>query len=112
MEENEIELKPCPFCGGEARFAGGEVFDWVSCTSCRAESRCECSKVEAAEAWNRRADVAPVVHGRWGDPGDVCTVCGCSYMDYADADSSWAMGHPVPDYCPSCGARMDGECQE
>ena len=49
------------------------------------------------------ADVAPVVHGQWGDngiPGSMlrgCSVCGFT----CGANSFF--------YCPSCGARMDGD---
>lgn len=51
------------------------------------------------------ADVAPVRHGRWlqkkhkifGNAYDyVCSECGC---DYALAEYN---------YCPNCGAKMDG----
>ena len=52
------------------------------------------------------ADVAPVRHGRW--EGTNCSRCGGSYMDYADADSYPAIGEPKPDFCPNCGAKMDG----
>lgn len=48
------------------------------------------------------ADVAPVVHGKWDDSFDgitpVCSVCKRTH-------------HTVirtPDYCPNCGAKMDG----
>lgn len=48
------------------------------------------------------ADVAPVVHGKWDDSFDgitpVCSVCKRTH-------------HIVirtPDYCPNCGAKMDG----
>ena len=60
------------------------------------------------------ADVAPVVHAYWrGIEGDgydpegsivwdtfECTNCGEEH--YADGEPTW-------DYCPFCGARMDGE---
>lgn len=44
------------------------------------------------------ADVVPVRHGRWdADMGGVwCSVCG----EYSEGE--W-------DYCPYCGARMDGD---
>ena len=48
-----------------------------------------------------------VVHGLW--IGQRCSVCNESYMDYADADSYPAVGEPKPNYCPNCGARMDGD---
>lgn len=54
------------------------------------------------------ADVAPVKHGRWvSDEGDVlfhCSVCETQIStswDY-DCDEMW-------NFCPHCGARMDGE---
>ena len=50
------------------------------------------------------AEVAPVVHGRWNF--DAFTAkhgnpyrCSCCKEEYAD----------MFNYCPNCGARMDGE---
>lgn len=54
-----IELKPCPFCGGEAHYvkcSDGEA--WVRCKDCGTETAIFDSVEEAAEAWNRRADDA------------------------------------------------------
>ena len=55
-----IELKPCPFCGGEARageYNGG--FGYVGCAggACRMSPHAFGfpSVEDAAEAWNRRA---------------------------------------------------------
>ena len=48
------------------------------------------------------ADVAPVVHGQWGDngiPGSMLR--GCSVCGFPCGASSFF-------YCPSYGARMDG----
>ena len=57
------------------------------------------------------ADVAPVVHGRWDDSGrytfpsgDVavrCTNCGCALTKSEYRLYTW-------NYCPICGAKMDG----
>lgn len=66
------------------------------------------------------ADVAPVVHGCWKAQmeseitgwlktfvrndrivGYICSNCGDEAIDYADA-------YFLPDYCPNCGAKMDG----
>ena len=51
------------------------------------------------------ADVAPVRHGRWinGDP--YCPICRKDKFRGLDADV-WADWQP--DYCPNCGAKMDG----
>ncbi len=51
MQENE--LKPCPFCGGEAEWAT-KGKHWIMCSSCGVETQyCETAE-EAIEAWNRR----------------------------------------------------------
>lgn len=58
------ELKPCPFCGGEADI--GENFDgqWgVFCETCRAVVWGYTKKASIA-AWNRRAGEED---GRWKD---------------------------------------------
>lgn len=57
------------------------------------------------------ADVAPVVHGRWDDSGRYtfpegstavrCTKCGCALTESEYHLQNW-------NYCPVCGARMDG----
>lgn len=50
------------------------------------------------------ADVAPVVHGKWGTYSDrpdslICSVCNCGF-------DMWK--HDPHNYCPNCGAKMDG----
>ena len=54
------------------------------------------------------ADVAPVVHGRWETNSDrpdslICSVCKCGF-------DMWK--HEPHNYCPNCGAKMDGELNE
>lgn len=54
------------------------------------------------------ADVAPVRHGRWGTHSDrpdslICSVCKCGF-------DMWK--HDPHNYCPNCGAKMDGELNE
>ena len=51
------ELKPCPFCGGEADLTHYEIDGYLAlCTKCDAmiENWFE-AKEAAIEAWNRRA---------------------------------------------------------
>ena len=55
---------------------------------------------------------APVVHGRWDDSGRYtfpsgntavrCTNCGCALAESEYHLYDW-------NYCPICGARMDGD---
>lgn len=60
LEEVE-DLKPCPFCGGEAKinrivntfYQYARYFS--SCTRCSAESKVFETEQEAIEAWNTRA---------------------------------------------------------
>lgn len=66
------------------------------------------------------ADVVPVVHGRWKAQleserdgfqeflwlpdrivGYICSNCGGEAIEYVD-------DYFLPDYCPNCGAKMDG----
>lgn len=48
------ELKPCPFCGGEAYLES--VFDWVcvECNGCKVSTKAYEDPKEAEEVWNRR----------------------------------------------------------
>ena len=51
------------------------------------------------------SDVAPVRHGRWTDGDPYCPICRKNKFVGLDADI-WADWQP--DYCPNCGAKMDG----
>lgn len=56
-------------------------------------------------------DAVPVVHGRWDDSGRYtfpsgstavrCTNCGCALTESKYHLNNW-------NYCPVCGAKMDG----
>ncbi len=50
------ELKPCPFCGGNAEMNHGDEHGvwWVDCSDCGAETVGHSTEEEAAYAWNRR----------------------------------------------------------
>lgn len=57
-----MELKPCPFCGGEADIARTRMNDAILiwyiayCTECQCRTRdCNYQK-EAATAWNARPE--------------------------------------------------------
>ena len=54
----EQKLKPCPFCGGEAKICQEKGAYWeVACEDCYASVgvyNCYEDKGEAIEAWNKR----------------------------------------------------------
>ena len=96
------ELKPCPFCGGEAKSYVrdyGDTHYWrVSCSS----DRCGVNPVTnvyhtesgAIEAWNIRAE--RTCHSEYSDRWE-CSECG--FLDaYVTAD--------FINYCPNCGAKV------
>lgn len=72
-------------------------------------------KFEAAINGIPAADVAPVVHGRWDDSGRYtfpsgstavrCTECGCALTVSEYRLNNW-------NYCPVCGAKMDGSVDD
>ena len=62
-------------------------------------------KFESAILKIQAADVAPVRHGRWIDGDPYCPICRKNKFVGLDADI-WADWKP--DYCPNCGAKMDG----
>lgn len=50
------------------------------------------------------ADVVPVVHGQW-NADETCSLCGEKSTEGLDA-TKW--NYWLPNYCPNCGAKMDG----
>lgn len=73
---------------GFGSYCLGNVFNWLA---------------EEFEVTEPAADVETVVHGRKIEDGDIggfwlCSLCG-EWLPYG------------ANYCPSCGARMDGESE-
>lgn len=66
-----MKLKPCPFCGGEAKAYNGQVV----CTKCWSGSACEDTTEKAIETWNRREPMDKIVEQleveakRWHESG-------------------------------------------
>ena len=71
------------FAGGHLRFVNGEWRD---------------DNGDAIE-------ISRVRHGRWNNGDAYCSICGKNKFVGLDADV-WA--DQQPDYCPNCGAKMDG----
>lgn len=119
---SEIKLKPCPFCGGEARIAseGGTVV-LATCKKCHAETQGVsisaeyCANEKAAEEWNRRINQPPKAN--W--EREVCTsFWGCDIRIIENeaatcsrCKKSFFMPTDNFNYCPNCGAKI-GDVQQ
>ena len=66
-------------------------------------------KMISSAEYTPAADVAEVVHGRWLDGAEdftcgqhnaECSICHC-YISWSGCDEDF-------NYCPNCGAKMDG----
>lgn len=102
------ELLPCPFCGGEAELQPsydmdtGEVDGWfVWCNNkeceCAPETREHFTEAEAITAWNTRAE-------------RTCKdISGKNWWAFECSECGEMIEQGVPEYCPSCGAKVVGE---
>lgn len=105
------EMKPCPFCGGEAVMCGyqDEMLHYVKCRDCGACSDgAQLSAETAAAAWNRRAERTCTLE--WRDDGEGyapnvrCSACGGWLDAVADVEDV-----ALFEFCPMCGARVEVE---
>lgn len=92
-------LKPCPFCGCEAKIYGnGYGMRFVECQVCGAASSMDFKSEGAVSLWNRRAE-RTCRFTKYPDayPDEIgvgyCSECGEQMND----DYS---------YCPNCGAKV------
>lgn len=105
-----IELKPCPFCGGEAYLRDfGAGFHRVCCWNRDCAMTCETPMRTSAEKaimdWNTRAEKtcrvdksAKVSRSIAAPTWDIAFSCGCELFDWPWKD--------IPAYCPWCGAKV------
>ena len=112
----ETELKPCPFCGGEAKiqeYNGG--FAAVGCSNGRCYMHPHAfgfpSAEDAAERWNRRAERTCRDTDNMQD-AIKCSECGETTLNtlyWCDVDDECmtVKGHR-PRFCSNCGARLEG----
>lgn len=101
-----IELKPCPFCGGEADIdVFGPDILFIFCKECGAESDAFPTAGEALVAWNTRAERTCVVEKVVKRERAL----GAPTWDYQLSCGHFAYEWPwkeAPAYCPDCGAKV------
>ena len=80
---SELDLKPCPFCGGEVkmiRFCDAyELTYMIECKKCRATSNMLDTQQEFADVWNTRDEAA-------GLELRPCPICGGEAVITTDND--------------------------
>ena len=95
------DLKPCPFCGGEAEIChvrdicqNPQDWYWARCLSCRTSGKQHPTEAEAVEAWNTR--YVETCENVASSPG----------VKFRCSKCSWISGEPNFNYCPNCGRRV------
>ena len=111
------EMKPCPFCGGEARLTYSTdnhrqpyvTCDTPKCPGCNTYQWHYHTEAEAIEAWNHRAATDTNVGSK------VAKVLNQERISRYKFGSCGACGAPVikPDkYCSECGAKLEWNYKE
>lgn len=114
----EKQLKPCPFCGGEANIY--QMHFWgttytCECSDCGIETKPMDTEAEAIEAWNRRTETASDTLMRVLAYDATCGVCDkrkerTAKVDWMDGDPYCDCGQELRNgfvYCPGCGAKLE-----
>ena len=95
------ELKPCPFCGGEAQMLHAVGEWWAICKFCKATTEAHTNKGFAIVAWNARTErTCKCVAEYANSPIDGKTIVlhRCS--------ACHELMRPHMHYCPNCGAKV------
>ena len=92
------------------------------CNTYMSEEPCEPNEcwVHDVIAQTDTVDAVEVVHGRWREKilvggfaeewGYVCSECGCTVSDRSNLGvGRYASKNQRLNYCPNCGAKMDGD---
>lgn len=119
-EKKPLELKPCPFCGGQASITidpegikDSQGRHWkyqVTCMSCCATTGIVWSIEKAAEAWNTRYEP----RSRWVKKSPNDKLDGEYYCPECGETIDIATGEETPldrgiCHCPGCGTCMKEE---
>lgn len=127
------ELKPCPFCGGEATEGPVSVngkpsgdIGWVGCVPCGvfvSYTHGEVGRREAMRAWNTRAERTCRIEwrGEVYESEDCIEEDGSYFCTACDQELTGSLAEAWDDYqawgykgeqpfrnCPNCGAKIEG----
>ena len=107
------ELKPCPFCGGEADEYEGDYGNGIYCMMCGAmvgepihlgyRTTKRVSIAEAIAAWNSRAERTCRNLDKHYNIMFKCSECG--HWECQDFDGEKILPQTW-NYCPNCGAKV------
>ena len=116
------ELKPCPFCGGEAEMReGSSTKPYIRCKRCGCRTGSSRYRGNLAKAWNARADATDeqfslAVHdGRVWQVARTCGEYRGNVYETTDGTSDdielWCEHCDIPledgwRHCPNCGAKV------
>lgn len=92
-------LKPCPFCGGEAKLACSPniISPHVYCKNClMTDGRIHDDPDDAIDAWNQRKEHT-CTYDRADGHGLICSHCGWNRRGALI----------IPNYCPHCGYAVE-----
>lgn len=102
------QLRPCPFCGGEANIY--QMHFWgttytCECSDCGIETKPMDTEAEAIEAWNRRVATDKNVGDKERMAKVVCngTTMGLSFC----CGNCGKPVHSEGKYCHHCGVKLD-----
>ena len=106
------ELKPCPFCGGEAEITKWHEGYFVECKAhhCGGTIGAYKTEEETIEAWNTRAERTcemPMVFE--DDEGNELDSSAAYFRYYRCSNCGEIMEHYKHEhwsYCPNCGAKV------
>lgn len=97
------ELKPCPFCGSEARFEVDGERGWICCSNedCTAwDTEIFSTTDEAIKAWNTRAEKTCHNKSKFSDCFE------CSECDFYTEDAAGLLIGELFKRCPVCEAKV------
>ena len=106
---NEI-LKPCPFCGSEARMLGTE-HQWFNPACSNPDCGCEwtdsyTTEAEAIEAWNTRPVETCILEGSYSMGGWLDEREPIWTFDFSCGHSFTSLDNEPPAHCPECGKKV------